>query len=326
MHDVSRLTPSTRPVARGTTTIAVDPSAPCSYRQFGVANLKRPPLRWRVVLPLASIPSPSSGNLGPFHMYGVLLAVGVLVATFVGERRWRNRGYPQGRHLRHRVLGRDRGRDRRAAVPRDHRLPAASRTTRSRRSQIWKGGLGIWGAVIGGALAVIVVTRRRHMDTLAVMDCMAPGIVLAQAIGRWGNWFNQELFGKPTTLPWGLEISLAHRPLGYERFTTFQPTFLYESLWCLAIFGVLLLLSSDRFPLRTARRSRCTSRSTRSAGSGSRTCGSTLRTTIGPLRVNAWMSLARVRLRRSGGSSGSGATLPASAGRGTAAPAVDVVA
>ena len=80
------------------------------------------------------------------------------------------------------------------------------------------------------------------MPTLAVMDCMAPGIVLAQAIGRWGNYFNQELFGKPTTLPWALEIAPSHRPAGYVQYATFQPTFLYESLACLAICGILLLV------------------------------------------------------------------------------------
>jgi len=111
-----------------------------------------------------------------------------------------------------------------------------------RAFQIWRGGLGIWGAVIGGAIAVVVITHRRKMPTLAVMDCMAPGIVLAQAIGRWGNYFNQELFGKPSTLPWALEIAPSHRPSGYLQYSTFQPTFLYESLACLAIFGVLLLV------------------------------------------------------------------------------------
>ncbi len=95
---------------------------------------------------------------------------------------------------------------------------------------------------------MIVITRRRHLPTLAVMDCMAPGIVLAQAIGRWGNYFNQELFGKPSTLPWALEISPAHRPLGYGQFETFQPTFLYESLACLAIFGILLLVEHRAAP------------------------------------------------------------------------------
>jgi prolipoprotein diacylglyceryl transferase len=72
------------------------------------------------------------------------------------------------------------------------------------------------------------------------MDAMAPGIVLAQAIGRWGNYFNQELFGRPTKLPWALKIDVAHRPAGYTQYATFHPTFLYESLWCLIVFGVLL--------------------------------------------------------------------------------------
>jgi len=190
---------------------------------------------------IGSIPSPSNPNVGPFHMYGVILAVGVLVAVYVSERRWRNRGYPRdaiydiafwvvvwgvvGARVYHVIT--------------DYQLfthdPGLA-------FEIWKGGLGIWGAIAGGAIAVIVITRRRDLDTLVVMDCMAPGIVLAQAIGRWGNYFNQELFGKPTTLPWALQISFPHRPAGYERFATFQPTFLYESLYCLAIFGVLLLV------------------------------------------------------------------------------------
>jgi prolipoprotein diacylglyceryl transferase len=190
---------------------------------------------------LGSIPSPSSGNLGPFHMYGLILAVAVLVGVTTAERRWRHRGYPRdgiydiafwvviwgviGARLYHVVT--------------DYQL---FEDDPLRAVQIWRGGLGIWGAVIGGGIAVVVVTRRRHMDTLAVMDCMAPGIVLAQAIGRWGNYFNQELFGKPSTLPWALEIAPAHRPLGYVQYATFQPTFLYESLYCLAVFGVLLLV------------------------------------------------------------------------------------
>jgi prolipoprotein diacylglyceryl transferase len=188
-----------------------------------------------------SIPSPSSGNLGPFHLYGVILAVGVLVAVYVAEQRWRHRGYPRdgiydisfwvviwgviGARLYHVIT--------------DYELFEHDPW---RAFQIWRGGLGIWGAVIGGAIAVVVITHRRKMPTLAVMDCMAPGIVLAQAIGRWGNYFNQELFGKPSTLPWALEIAPSHRPSGYLQYSTFQPTFLYESLACLAIFGVLLLV------------------------------------------------------------------------------------
>jgi prolipoprotein diacylglyceryl transferase len=190
---------------------------------------------------LGSIPSPADGNLGPFHMYGIILAVGVLVGVYAAEHRWRNRGYPKdgiydisfwvviwgviGARLYHVIT--------------DYQL---FEDDPWRAFQIWRGGLGIWGAVIGGALAVIVITHRRRLPTLVVMDCMAVGIVLAQGIGRWGNYFNQELFGKPTTLPWGLEIAPQHRPVGYLQHATFQPTFLYESLACLAIAGTLLLV------------------------------------------------------------------------------------
>jgi prolipoprotein diacylglyceryl transferase len=238
---------------------------------------------------LASIPSPSSPNLGPFHMYGVLLAVGVVVATFVAERRWRNRGYPRdgiyeiafwvviagvvGARLYHVITDYQRFED-----------------DPWKGFQIWKGGLSIWGAVIGGAIAVVVITRRRHMETLVVMDCMAPGIVLAQAIGRWGNWFNQELFGSPTTLPWGLEISRPNRPLGYVQYATFHPTFLYESLWCLAVFGVLLL-AEQRFPLRRGQ----TFALYVVLYTFARFWFENLRIDpahdIGPLRVNAWVSM-----------------------------------
>jgi len=117
--------------------------------------------------------------------------------------------------------------------------------------QIWKGGLSIWGAISGGAIVAIVLTKRKHLSPMMMLDACAPGAVVAQAIGRWGNYFNQELFGRPTSLPWGLEIDAAHRAslaVKYRAATTFHPTFLYESLWCLAIFGILLFVSK-RFPL-----------------------------------------------------------------------------
>ena len=222
-------------------------------------------------------------------MYGVLLAIGVLVATFVGERRWRNRGYPKdgiydiafwvvvagvvGARLYHVIT--------------DYQL---FEDDPLRAFEIWRGGLGIWGAVIGGAIAVVIVCRRRHLPTLAVMDCMAPGIVLAQAIGRWGNWFNQELFGGPTSLPWGLEISPAHRPLGYAQYATFHPTFLYESLWCLLIFGGLLL-AERRFALKQGQ----TFALYVAAYTFGRFWLENMRIDpaheIGPLRINAWVSL-----------------------------------
>src|SRR3954454_19997329 len=96
-------------------------------------------------------------------------------------------------------------------------------------------GLGIWGGIAGGALAGVWVVHRRGIDVASFMDAVAPGLLVAQAIGRIGNYFNQELFGGPTTLPWGLEIDPAHRPGAFEQYATFHPTFLYEIVWNLAL-------------------------------------------------------------------------------------------
>ena len=198
------------------------------------------------------IPSPSSGTLHlgpiPLHMYGLLLAVGVVVATVITERRWQQWGHDRrdisqivvvvvicgvvGARLYH--------------VATDYQLFYGHWI---RVAEIWRGGLSIWGVIIGGALGVIVMTRRHHYDTVGILDATTVGILVAQGIGRWGNYFNQELFGKPTRLPWGLEIDLAHRPAGYRQFTTFNPTFLYESLYCFALVGVILWVE-HRFVLR----------------------------------------------------------------------------
>ena len=86
------------------------------------------------------------------------------------------------------------------------------------------------------------MARRKNIRFLALLDSVAPAMLVAQAIGRLGNWFNQELFGRPTTLPWALEIESRYRPAGYEQFATFHPTFLYEMLWCLAAALVLVWL------------------------------------------------------------------------------------
>ena len=106
--------------------------------------------------------------------------------------------------------------------------------------KIWDGGLGIWGAVALGGVGAWIGCRRRGLRLPPFADSIAPAIVIAQAMGRWGNWFNQELFGRPTTLPWGLKIDAAHRPPGYANFATFHPTFLYESLWCLGVAAVVI--------------------------------------------------------------------------------------
>jgi prolipoprotein diacylglyceryl transferase len=114
---------------------------------------------------------------------------------------------------------------------------------------VWKGGLGIYGGILFGVGAGAIVVRRAGESIPKMLDIVAPALLLAQAIGRWGNWWNQELFGKPTNLPWGLHIDPANRPAGYERFSTFQPTFLYESLLALVGVGLLILLER-RFRFR----------------------------------------------------------------------------
>ncbi len=197
---------------------------------------------------LAAIPSPEEGvvPLGPLrlHAYGLLIALGVIVAVRMTMVRWGRRGGTPsdildgalvvvvagvvGARLYHVLTSLDRFSDGRW-------LDAFA---------VWQGGLSIWGAVIGGAVAVAVLARRKHARALAVADCVVPGLFFAQAIGRWGNWFNQELFGRPTDLPWGLEIVVAKRPAGFEAFTTFHPTFLYESCYCL--LGGIALLWIDR--------------------------------------------------------------------------------
>ena len=117
---------------------------------------------------------------------------------------------------------------------------------------IWDGGLGIWGAVAMGALGAWIGCRRRGMKLSAFADAVAPGLVLAQAIGRFGNYFNQELYGAPTTLPWALRIDPAHRPADTPDVAIYHPTFLYESLWCIGVF-FLLLWAEKRFRLDRGR-------------------------------------------------------------------------
>jgi prolipoprotein diacylglyceryl transferase len=111
---------------------------------------------------------------------------------------------------------------------------------------IWEGGLGIWGAIALGAVGAWIGCKRVGLRFSAYADAIAPGLLIAQAIGRLGNWFNQELFGGPTTLPWGLEIDDRHLPAGFESGTLFHPTFLYELLWCLAAAAVILWLDKKR--------------------------------------------------------------------------------
>ena len=208
--------------------------------------------------PLAFIPSPSTGvlHLGPLPLraYAACILLGVVVAVIVGERRWVARGGAKGLVTDIASIGVPCG----LVGARLYHVITSPAAYFGREGVplhalfIWRGGLGIWGGVLGGALGAAVVLRRRGVDIGAFADAVAPGIVIAQAIGRFGNYFNQELFGRPTTLPWGLRIDPANRPAGFTQFATFQPTFLYESLWDLGV-AALVIVAERRFGLRRGR-------------------------------------------------------------------------
>lgn len=200
---------------------------------------------------LAFIPSPSQGvwNLGPVPLraYALLIIAGIVIAVWFGGKRYVARGGTPGTitdiaiwAVPFGIIG-----GRLYHVITDNQLYFGENGKGLAAAfRIWDGGLGIWGAVAFGALGAWIGARRAGVALPPVADAIAPGIALAQAIGRWGNYFNQELFGKPTTVPWALEIDPAHRPAGYEQFATFQPTFLYESLWLLGM--VLVLVWADK--------------------------------------------------------------------------------
>jgi prolipoprotein diacylglyceryl transferase len=195
----------------------------------------------------AYIPSPSQNgfHVGPFfvHAYGIAYVFAVAAAILVTRIRWRRAGgdpdlcyevamwgFPAG------LIG---GRiyfliTTPSQIPDHWWGPFA----------IWQGGLGIWGGIAGGVLGGLYILRKRlnRGDVLRFMDAGAPGLLVAQAIGRIGNYFNQELFGKPSKLPWALKISPAHRPPGFTQYATFQPSFLYEIIWNLLLAGLLVLV------------------------------------------------------------------------------------
>src|SRR3954453_9570196 len=195
-----------------------------------------------------SIPSPSEGiwHLGPVPVRGYALAIilGIVAAIWIGERRWQARGGRAGEVQDLAVwavpFGLVGGRLYHVAT--DHQLYFGADGDPWQILYIWHGGLGVWGPIALGAVGAIIAARRKGMRIAPMVDALAPGLLVAQAIGRWGNWFNQELFGKPTDLPWALEIDPAYRPPGYETETTFHPTFLYECLWDLSMFAVLIAL------------------------------------------------------------------------------------
>jgi prolipoprotein diacylglyceryl transferase len=208
----------------------------------------------------ASIPSPDwSGFDIPLpwgslriHAYALCILAGIVVGLWLTSVRWNKRGTPEGSlwdiaiwAIPFGIIG---GRLYHVfSSPDAYFGPGFDGTgDLSLIPQIQRGGLGIWGAVLLGAVGAWIGCRRAGVKLTAFLDAAAPGLLLAQAVGRWGNYFNQELFGGPTTLPWGLQIDAdnANFPAGMPADTLFHPTFLYESLWNIA--GVLILLALDR--------------------------------------------------------------------------------
>ncbi len=208
-----------------------------------------------------SIPTPSvsSFSVGPLtiHFYALCIIAGIAIAIYLGDKRYRRAGGGQnvvadvaiaavpagiiGGRLYHLITSPD-------AYFGAHGRPLDA-------IKIWNGGLGIWGAVALGTLVAYWQherLRRRGREGMlsfgAFTDALAPGLLLAQAIGRFGNWFNGELFGRPTSLPWALEIPVTLRPAGYEAYPTFHPTFLYEAIWCVLVATLLLLLEKRFHP------------------------------------------------------------------------------
>lgn len=201
---------------------------------------------------LGSIPSPqiNSFMVGPFkiHFYALCILAGMILAIWLADRRLVQRGAKSGVALDIAlwtipiaVIG--------ARIfhvlthSGDYFYPGADLTAVLR---IWEGGIAIYGGLLGGALGAWIGANRSGIKFWSFADAVAPGILLAQGIGRWGNYFNQELFGLPTTLPWGLEINPTNAafPVGLPPETLFHPTFLYESLW--SLIGVIILLALDK--------------------------------------------------------------------------------
>jgi prolipoprotein diacylglyceryl transferase len=204
------------------------------------------------MLPLASIPSPDQSTLeiGPLsiHYYGLTLLVGIVAAVWITGFRWTRRGGDWDLIFRVAVWGVAFGIIGARiyhVITSWNELPDAWWGPFA----IWKGGLGVWGGIGLGCAVGAIVAHRSGASIAKLADCVAPALLVAQGIGRFGNWWNQELFGKPTDLPWGLEIAPEHRPIDYIESATFHPTFLYEALWCFAAAGLLLLVER-RFRIR----------------------------------------------------------------------------
>jgi prolipoprotein diacylglyceryl transferase len=203
---------------------------------------------------LAFIPSPPASeiHLGPVPLrgYAFCIIIGVFVAVWLANRRWIKRGGQSGTVADIAVWAVPFGLvgGRLYHVITDYELYFGEGRDWVGAFKIWDGGLGIWGAVALGALGAWIGCRRRGIPLPAYADAAAPAVALAQGIGRWGNWFNQELYGRATTVPWALKIDPEHRPVSTPGAATYHPTFLYESLWCVGV-ALLVIWADRRFKL-----------------------------------------------------------------------------
>lgn len=205
-------------------------------------------------MPSAFLPSPSRAvwHLGPvpIRAYAICIVLGVLVALLVADRRYRRIGGRAGLILDVATLAVPFGLigARAYSVLTNYQLYVGDRHDWTDILRIWDGGIGIPGAIAAGALGAWIACRRAGVAFGPVAGATAPGLAFGQAAGRWGNWFDQQLYGRPTTLPWGVEIAPEHRVRGYENFATFQPAFLYESIWDVLV-GLLVIYAVRRFLL-----------------------------------------------------------------------------
>lgn len=195
-----------------------------------------------VILALPSPPFPIIFEVGPFALryYGLFIALGIATATWIAGRELERRGYERelaldsllfivppgflGARIYHVVTNWN--------FYGEDPFPSIF--------AVWEGGLGIYGAVSGGFLGVLLFGWYRGINPLTLADAAAPGVAIGQAIGRWGNYFNQELFGRPSELPWAIRIAPENRPAGFENAETFHPTFFYESIWNVLVAFTLL--------------------------------------------------------------------------------------
>jgi phosphatidylglycerol---prolipoprotein diacylglyceryl transferase len=205
-------------------------------------------LSYAVALTLPSPPSPVIFEVGPFALrwYGLFIALGIAAATWMTVRELNRRGYDGAMALDALFFIVPLGfiGARAYHVITDYDLYDGNpHSFFPGVFEVWNGGLGIYGGVIGGFLGLLIFARLRGISALAFADAVAPGLVLAQAIGRFGNYFNQELFGRPSDLPWAIEIAPGNRPPQFNDAASFHPTFLYESIWDVLVCLILLFVA-----------------------------------------------------------------------------------